>query len=1371
MKKKLALILIIWIGLLQGVCAFPVFAETGGQTAEETLYGGAAAATGQAEGVDYVAKLYNAENGLPTSDANVIYSASDGFIWIGGYSGLTRYDGTSFERQDSTGGITTVNAIFEDSKGRLWIGTNDNGICFLQNGKESHFSYAEGLEASSVRTITEDAQGNILVGTTQGIYYLDQDLKVHLMGDAQIKNAYVAHLWSGPDGYIYGNTRAGHFFRIRELRVTEYYNGEDLGIGAVSAICPSRDNPDEVWLGTDFGLVCRGSFADGFAKLEKISLYYEAVEEDENDEDRYAQERHMELATDNVTQIGYAADRVWVCMNSKIFFADEKGKFTQLVDEPLNNSIDNMTEDWEGNLWFASTRQGIMKVAANKFVDISDRAGLESRVVNSTCMRDRTLYIATETGLQIMDREYRPVVNELTEYLGNARLRCLFLDREGNLWIATFTNELGVVCYTPEEEILCFTEDNGLPSNKIRCFAQAPDGAVLVATNAGLGVIRDGKVERVIDEASGLSNTVILTAEVDASGVYYLGTDGGGIYVVDGNNITHLFREDGLSSDVVMRIKWDEKRGVFWIVTSNSIEYMKNGVIKKVNAFPYTNNYDVYFDNGDNVWILASNGIYVANAEDMISKERFDYEHYSISSGLPSVPTGNSFSFLDDYGNLFISGRSGVSRVNIDNYLVQSQDIRFCVPYIESDDERFYPSSDNVFTLPSSARNITIYGYALTYRMHDPQIQYFLKGADKQPTVIDKSDMSPVRYTNLKGGEYEYQLSLIDGSTHTVRQTVTFRIMKQYAFYEELWFNFLCALVGLLFVALMIRLYLRHKTAVFIKREEEQKKLSNLFEQTATALVNAIDAKDKYTHGHSSRVADYSRKLAELAGKSKQECDEIYYAALLHDIGKIGVPVSIINKNGRLDDSEYEIIKQHPVTGAQILKTIKEYPYLSIAANYHHERYDGKGYPTGLKGKDIPELARIVSVADAYDAMTSKRSYRDPIPQQKVREEILKGTGTQFDPEYARLMLHLIDLDSEYEMKEREEQSELGKENELVLGERRSDASAGILLTSCMTTLRVRVEQNPEMRGINPAPSLLLFDSLDGQYHARERDKKQLVYFEYGELWFDGRTETAGARKIQTKTEKNAPREGRATNEYQIEAVRIKDHVMIRIAGALKTTEVIIALPDNVRYAYMGLTGEACRFTDLTVIKADEETPEHAIPRIAEAISYIDGPAGDLPNLQVDGFRAASTEGIQIKDGLEISFHTRSLPTARLVWHCAYIDIFASGNGRVDGPDYVDYILLRLDGEKWECDADCKSTQEVRKGEKFRGWDAWKEYNRQGFFCTVRFFVKDERIVVQTENFGIEIKTVLEIQNEPGAIYAALTGDQCVITDIRVKQR
>ena len=565
-----------------------------------------------------------------------------------------------------------------------------------------------------------------------------------------------------------------------------------------------------------------------------------------------------------------------------------------------------------------------------------------------------------------------------------------------------------------------------------------------------------------------------------------------------------------------------------------------------------------------------------------------------------------------------------------------------------------------------------------------------------------------------------------------------------------------------LFTVLMLTIILIHH----VKMEREHERLRVLFDQTATSLVNAIDTKDKYTHGHSSRVAGYSRKLAEMNGKTPSECEAVFYAALLHDVGKIGVPSSIINKDGNLSEDEYEIVKEHPVMGAQILEQIKEYPYLSKGARYHHENFDGTGYPEGLKGEEIPEIARIIAIADAYDAMTSIRSYRDPMPQDRVREEIVKGIGTQFDADYARLMLQLIDQDIDYDMKEKPDEEGDGKD--LVITEHRSIISEGILVTPYMTTVSLAVSSDDETSGIAPVPSLVLFDSLDGITHSSEKEIKSRCYFEYGELWFDGRSESTGARKIQSKTYDYGSADVKLNGEYMISAVRIKDHAMIRIAGKMQTVETVIALPDSTRFMYIGLTGSHCNFTDINIVKSEEECSEDYIPRIAEKISYIDFPEGDVPNIQIDGPRTAASKGIELKDGLKISFHTKSLPTARLVWHCPFIDIFSDEDGIVGGTDYIDHALIRFDGESWTCDKNSIVELDVRMGNGFKDWEHWKALNRNGYDATVAFEVRGNVITVITENGGIAIKNTVKLSGANKNVYAAITGDQVAVTNIRI---
>ena len=178
--------------------------------------------------------------------------------------------------------------------------------------------------------------------------------------------------------------------------------------------------------------------------------------------------------------------------------------------------------------------------------------------------------------------------------------------------------------------------------------------------------------------------------------------------------------------------------------------------------------------------------------------------------------------------------------------------------------------------------------------------------------------------------------------------------------------------------------------------------------QSITAIANTIDAKDEYTKGHSQRVAEYTYAIARELGLSEKEAADIRYVALLHDIGKIAIPDSILNKAGRLTNDEFAIMKSHSEEGAKILKDIQLLPELDVGAKYHHERYDGTGYPSGLKGDEIPFTARIICVADSYDAMSSNRVYRPRLSDDDILKELERCMGTQFDPEVTAAFIHLL---------------------------------------------------------------------------------------------------------------------------------------------------------------------------------------------------------------------------------------------------------------------------------------------------------------------------------------------------------------------------
>ncbi len=252
----------------------------------------------------------------------------------------------------------------------------------------------------------------------------------------------------------------------------------------------------------------------------------------------------------------------------------------------------------------------------------------------------------------------------------------------------------------------------------------------------------------------------------------------------------------------------------------------------------------------------------------------------------------------------------------------------------------------------------------------------------------------------------------------------------QMLYFDDVLITLFMASIGVLviFVSLETPDYvslLKTRAELNEAREREAAALAKeqLSREVMLAFSKAVDAKDHYTNGHSERVATYAREIARRMGKSEKEQEEIYEVGLLHDIGKIGIPEAIINKVGELDADEFDEIRQHTVIGWDILKTINEIPWLSTGARWHHERFDGTGYPDGLSGKDIPENARIICLADSYDAMTSKRSYSSPRSQEEVREEILRCSGTQFDPNIAKYLLDMIDEDKDYKLREEEDKT------------------------------------------------------------------------------------------------------------------------------------------------------------------------------------------------------------------------------------------------------------------------------------------------------------------------------------------------------------
>ena len=940
---------------------------------------------------DYTSVLYDSTNGMPTSEANAIAQSSDGFIWLGGYSGLVRYDGNTFYRYDSTSGISSVFALYVDDNNRIWIGTNENGVAMLDFDETKVYGRVEGIKSHSVRSITEDRNGNIIIGTTQGLAYIDATtLEIHPIDDPQINQEYVNNLEKDSEGNVYGLTSDGALFVLDDLAVTAFYPADKIGEEQANSLYADPEIPGTIYIGTIGSEV----------KTATVS-----------DKNLTVTDTRSVLPLNNINSMVKKGDDLWITGTNGLGYLDDGGKYHGLGDTPMNYSITNVMVDHEGNLWFTSTRQGVMKIVPDRFMDIGKIAELDSRVVNSTCVNSGKLYLGTDSGLEILSSgDYSKIEDELTAYLEGVRIRCIKNDDMGRLWLCTH-GDTGLVCYDPKDSsITSFNESNGLNANRVRTVLPRSDGSMAAATGNGVFIVDDGKITAHYSQENGIAVPEILTVEEDENGVLYLGSDGDGIYVVDGNRVSRMGVDDGLTSEVILRIKRDDERDLMWIITSNSIEYIKDGEVKAVSQFPYSNNYDIYFDDNGDAWVLSSNGIYIASVDDLIKNENINYDFYNLRSGLPYMATGNSRDYLADDGMLYIAGTTGVCAVNINADDPESSNVSLVVPAVEIDDREVILRNDSSVSLPAGSKRLVIKAYALAYGLSNPTISYWLEGFDTEPIVTNKQELTPISYTNLDGGKYKFHMSLLDDKTGEEIDSVELVISKEHSIYDNalFWLALIILAVAATGIA-MYRMFSSRQQALLKKQEEDKK----FIDQIMHTFAKSIDLRDQQNQGHSFRVAYYTRLIAEelkeKRGYTQDQIDEFYHIALMHDIGKLSIPDRILNKPERLDDEEYQIMKTHAESGAHMLKNVTIVQNLSVGAGCHHERMDGKGYPKGLKGEEIPEVARLIAVADTFDAMYSTRPYRKQLDINVVLDEIKRIRGTQLDADVVDALLALAD--------------------------------------------------------------------------------------------------------------------------------------------------------------------------------------------------------------------------------------------------------------------------------------------------------------------------------------------------------------------------
>jgi len=801
-----------WVSCLTVLLAIIMLLHTGAAAAD-----GAKTVDPVNEPENFSAVLYDNTNGLPTSEANAIVQTADGFIWIGSYGGLIRYDGNTFVRMDSTSGITSIKCLFVDGQDRLWIGTNDNGVAVLSKGELRRWGKAEGMKSAHTRAITGDQDGTVYIATTCGIAVIDAGGNLRMMEEEAIAEANMRDLRMGSDGIIYGLTNFGDLMKIRDGRLISFLSAEESPVQGVASMLPDPAEPGRLWFeGGDFGFY-HATYGETLTDLEPIDIQ----------------------PLSYVQQMEYIDGRLWICASQGIGMLTDEG-IRVLEDLPMNNSVGHVMRDYLGNLWFTSTRQGVMKVVPNQFSDLFERYGLQRQVVNSTCMYEGRLFVATDAGLIVLD-ENGPLTslpltkavtntgaefvadaetNDLIALLNGCRIRSIIRDSQDRLWISTW-RKYGLLRYA-KGELTVFAQGDGPISNSMRAVCERRDGTILVALTGGVNVIDGEKIVVSYGEADGIVNTESLTVAEGTNGDIVLGSNGGGLYIINESGVRNINVEDGLPSDIVLRLKRDPKRDLIWIVTSSAIAYMTPDYqVTTVQKFPYSNNFDLFENSQGDMWVLSSNGIYVTPAEELIANGEINPVYYSIANGLPCITTANSYSELTDDGELYIAGTTGVCRVNIEKPFEDVDDLKVTVPFVEVDGRTIYPDEGGGFTIPSNTQKLTVYSYVFNYSLSDPQVSYHLEGFERSGTTVKRSEMVPVDYTNLRGGTYHYTIQLKDAMGRGGRE-VSVQIVKEKAFYEQVWFYVLTGVAAAIVIALLVRAYVRRKMKALEARHREE---------------------------------------------------------------------------------------------------------------------------------------------------------------------------------------------------------------------------------------------------------------------------------------------------------------------------------------------------------------------------------------------------------------------------------------------------------------------------------------------------------------------------------------------------------------------
>ena len=976
-------------------------------------------ACGQTARASYMSNKTEIPVNLEVSGAEALCQTEDGYVWIAQYSGLTRYDSKeyvtykSFQYDGQDFNIINVTALA--AKGNvLYVATSDhlyvykdyhfeplvtvNGvitdivldeksdllyICTRENGGIV-YDLAAGTE-STIPGTEGKAIRDFAPGYEKGRYYYQADEGVYDQGGNEIlQNSKLMEL------YAYGTT----LYIVEDTGIIYRYDMEN------------------------------GTFLDEITVPDQVNklLYSEA------------------------DQILFAA-----CEKDGIYCIDFS------TGEPITTlagNLDNKSQlmdlmiDYQGNLWVASHfigTSGVSIITRNALTELLyddpiwhtlNEPPAYDRNVYAVERYGNILYIVCSSRIYLYDltrKEILPdnvLMQTIDEYAerrteegrakGDSSFSLVYSPKDVEVFrnkVCFAVTNIGLVEYDPESEQVVIYDYDYISSHlgtlvndpditltdKVRSLRSFDDALILGYSR---GIMRfDGETFSVINVGS---NVLYINKTKDGKILF---DQTKGLFVVDDDftTVTEIPTEKSITGN---RLKF--------LVDGDALYYTLNsrlfrtypekgdGVSEEI-AIPYVKGSIVELAkiryqkiNGEPAYkyvIGSQTQLYITDS--LEGDSLTEYESYDAINGLQPIIANTSGYYDEAEMKYYLQSTNGIY---VYEPMMANKDhlpVKIALSSVDLDGT---PSYGNQISLGQNvsrvAFNLSVFGF----RPNSGFTSYYkLDGVDSEYTSYTDENRS-IYYTNLPGGSYDFHYYVVDEYGQESNR-ILIHLEKEKRFNEQWWFWVILFVLAGAALSLISFLIIRYKTRQSLKRQMEYKSITL---ESLQAIARTIDAKDEYTNGHSIRVSFYSKLIAENMGMEQDEIENIYYIALLHDIGKIAIPDSILNKPGRLTEEEFKVMKSHTTRGAEILKGISTIPQIIEGAKSHHEKYDGSGYPEGLKGEEIPLVARIICCADCFDAMASKRVYKEPFSLDVIIGEFQRCSGTQFDPQIAKIVIGMI---------------------------------------------------------------------------------------------------------------------------------------------------------------------------------------------------------------------------------------------------------------------------------------------------------------------------------------------------------------------------